>query len=201
MIAMPDIDSAKRALRTELRRERRDFVDRLPPSVSALVFSRPPGPVAERLVAARCVGLYAAAGAEAPTAGYARFLADHGVTMALPWFSARDAAMTFRAWSDEPEALAPGPFGIAQPDPDAELREPDLLLVPLVGFDAERWRLGQGGGHYDRYLARAATAFTIGLGWSVQQVERVPRGDHDQRLDMVVTESRLFAAVSPGAAP
>jgi 5-formyltetrahydrofolate cyclo-ligase len=69
---------------------------------------------------------------------------------------------------------------------------PDVLFVPLVGFTARGDRLGQGGGHYDRWLAANPHVPAIGLGWDCQLVEDLPREDHDRPLSAVVTPTRLF---------
>jgi 5-formyltetrahydrofolate cyclo-ligase len=68
---------------------------------------------------------------------------------------------------------------------------PDVLLVPLLGFDAEGWRLGYGGGYYDRSLQAlraSGAALAVGFGYAAQEVERLPREPFDERLDWIVTE-------------
>jgi 5-formyltetrahydrofolate cyclo-ligase len=84
-----------------------------------------------------------------------------------------------------------GPFGILVPATGAWL-VPALLLVPLLAFDAAGWRLGYGGGFYDRTLAalRArAPTLAVGFAYAAQEVPEVPREPFDQRLDAVVTEA------------
>jgi 5-formyltetrahydrofolate cyclo-ligase len=83
-------------------------------------------------------------------------------------------------------------WDIAEPRADQPKLEPDVLLVPLLAFDRQGWRLGYGGGFYDRTLAelrgrKAVTA--VGLGYDQQQVDAVPHLAYDQRLDWVLTPS------------
>lgn len=78
--------------------------------------------------------------------------------------------------------------------PRRHAKKMDLILLPLLGFDAHGTRLGQGGGHYDRALAfarRGRRPLLVGLAYSVQRVERLPREPHDVQLDAVITEQGL----------
>jgi 5-formyltetrahydrofolate cyclo-ligase len=65
---------------------------------------------------------------------------------------------------------------------------PDIILVPLLAFDRQGRRLGQGGGHYDRLLARNPQAKAVGLAYAAQEVPLVPTEPHDRRLDWILTE-------------
>ena len=89
-------------------------------------------------------------------------------------------------------------FGTLQPSAQCEIVEPDALLVPLLACDSEGWRLGYGGGFYDRTLEdlrkrRRVTA--IGVGFDLQLVPKVPHGADDQRLDWLLTDRRACAFV------
>ena len=183
----------KADLRKRLRAERRAHVAALDPRVRALVLMRPPAPLMALIPQGAAVGLYMNTPDEAPTGGYARFLHEAGHPIALPWFAARDAAMTFRRW-DSPhldELLETGPFG-AQPLADAAEVVPDVLLVPLVGFDDMGGRLGQGGGHYDRWLSAHPDVSAIGMAWDCQRADTLPREAHDRPLAAVVTPTRIY---------
>lgn len=121
----------------------------------------------------------------------ARF-ARAGWRLALPATPAKggDAPLTFRLWRPG-DAMAPHPFGMAEPPPTAETVRPDLLLVPLLGFDAAGHRLGYGAGYYDRTLAAlraTGPVRAIGLAFAGQAVERLPTGPHDQPLQAILTE-------------
>jgi 5-formyltetrahydrofolate cyclo-ligase len=96
-------------------------------------------------------------------------------------------ALTFRAWAPG-EALVPGPFDTREPRPEKAEQRPDCLLVPLLAVDGEGYRLGYGGGFYDRTLAALGDALGVGLAFAFQRCEQVPRGAHDRPLDWLVSE-------------
>ncbi len=99
--------------------------------------------------------------------------------------------LEFAAWNPDGESCA-GPFGIPEPTTATTfpLTAHDALLVPLVAFDAEGNRLGQGGGYYDRALATrpGRRPLVIGVAHAFQEVARVPNEAWDVRLDAIVTE-------------
>jgi len=68
----------------------------------------------------------------------------------------------------------------------------DLIIVPIVAFDANRRRLGFGGGWYDRFLAKQPNAQKIGLAFELQRVDEIPTEPHDVLLDAVVAETRVY---------
>ncbi|MCP3983874.1 MAG: 5-formyltetrahydrofolate cyclo-ligase [bacterium] len=95
------------------------------------------------------------------------------------------------------EALVPGRFGVLAPLPEApaeSLDSGDLLLVPGRAFDATGARLGRGGGHFDRVLARRGATPAVGVAFSCQLVKRVPVEPHDQSVDAVLVESQLVTS-------
>ena len=185
---------SKADLRKALRIARREHVAALDPRVKALLFLRPPAPLLNVVPDGATIGLYAATADEAPAQSYGRFFHEAGHRVALPWFAAREAAMTFRTWaSPHVDALLErGPYGMAQPFGDAEEVAPDLLFVPLIGFTANGQRLGQGGGHYDHWLADHPEVPAIGLAWDAQLVDHLPLETHDRSLRAVVTPTRLY---------
>lgn len=185
----------KIALRNDLRARRNAHVAGLDARVKALMFMRPPSPVVAMVPDGATVGLYVAGPAEAPATAYARFFHEAGRKIALPWFSGRDAPMIFREWTSPwvDDLLVPGPWkGIVQPSGDAAELVPDVLFMPLVGFDENGCRLGQGGGHYDRWLAAHPGTTAIGLAWDCQLVDQLPHEPHDQPLNAVVTPTRIY---------
>jgi len=190
----PIASEAKAELRKRLRSLRAGHVAALPQATRALIFMRPPAAVLDVIPAGATVGLYSATPNEAPTGGYARFFIERGHTIALPRFASRGAAMEFAKWSDPfgDSDLEIGPFGQAQPGAEAPEVTPDTLIVPLVGFTARGERLGQGGGHYDRWLEAHPSARAIGLAWDCQLVEHLPVEEHDARMAMIVTPTRMF---------
>ena len=97
-------------------------------------------------------------------------------------------------WDD---VVAPGPLGLREPDPlrcpRVPLAQLDCVFVPGLAFDAEGFRLGRGGGFYDRLLSLTPpTLPSIGLMFSCQKVPAVPREPHDQPLRSVITEDGLL---------
>ena len=120
-----------------------------------------------------------------------------GCRLALPVVQGRGLPLLFRAWRPG-DPLEAGVFGTLQPTAHCETLEPDALLVPLLACDAEGWRLGYGGGFYDRTLLglRARRKVTaVGVGFDSQIVPAVPHGPDDQRLDWMLTDRRASAFV------
>lgn len=184
----------KQALRSRLRAARRAHVEGLDPRTRALLFRRPPAPLLDLIPANAVIGVYNAGRWEAPAASYAAFFHEAGHAVALPWFATREAPMQFRQWQVPPleEDLEADPWGVKQPPAHAPEMTPSVLFVPLVGFTAQGARLGQGGGHYDRWFSANPGATAIGMGWDAQCVDALPHEAHDHPLRAVVTPTRLY---------
>ncbi len=184
----------KSELRKSLRKTRQQHVAAQPDAIRALLFHRPPAPLLQKIGSEAAIGLYHANANEAPASGYARFFQEAGHAIALPHFDGEAGAMTFRAHTDPfgETDLVDGPFGIRQPNPDALVIRPDTLFVPLIGFTQSLERLGQGGGHYDRWLAQNPGTMAIGLAWDAQLCDALPTEPHDVPLDAVVTPTRIY---------
>ncbi len=140
-----------------------------------------------RLAPGVTVASYVPMTGEADPAALARAAADAGCVIALPHITTRDAPLRFLAWDSEVD-LVPGPFGLHQPHHDAPALAPDIVLTPLVAFDAALNRLGQGAGYYDRAFAAFPQAWRIGIAWSIQRVDALATEAWDVPLDAVVTE-------------
>ncbi len=188
--------NGKASLRARLRKQRRAHVAALPDNTRALLFRRPPEPVLRALPAGGTIGLYSAMPFEAPCDGYASFLFEHGLELALPRLTTRSGPMEFAAHTDPlgKSDLVIGPFGALQPAPDAPMRTPAVIFVPLLGFTSEGERLGQGGGHYDRFLERDPGSLAIGLAWDCQLVDALPVEPHDRALAAVITPTRVYGS-------
>ncbi len=120
-------------------------------------------------------------------------LLKQGVRLCLPVVVGPGQPLAFRAWAPG-DALEPGSLGTLHPA-NGPLVEPDLLIVPLLAFDRHGYRLGYGGGFYDRTLSclRARRrAYAVGFAFSGQEMDEVPRGPTDQRLDAVATETGVL---------
>lgn len=115
-------------------------------------------------------------------------LLDEGRRVCLPVVVGRDQPLEMRVW-ERGAPLYPAGFGTLAPDESAPVAEPDVVLVPLLGFDKHGTRLGYGGGYYDRTIAAMKDMpRLIGFAFSVQEVDLVPREPHDLQLDAVITE-------------
>lgn len=117
-----------------------------------------------------------------------------GVRTALPVVVAEGQALAFREWTPE-TPLAPDRYGI--PTPTAgEWLTPEMILLPLNGFDAAGYRLGYGGGYFDRTLAALAPRpLAVGVGFEINRIDSIQPEAHDQRLDWIVTENGAFRPV------
>ncbi len=133
------------------------------------------------------VSFYWPMGDEADPRALANELAARGHTLALPVVAAKKSPLHFREWREGSE-LVVHPFGMHEPPESAARVTPDVLLVPLLAFDAKGTRLGYGGGFYDRTLHSLATKRAIGIAFAGQEVDTLPCHDHDHPLDAVITE-------------
>lgn len=120
-----------------------------------------------------------------------RRLWQAGHVTALPVMVGKARPLVFHQWR-EGEALAEVQWGIREPLGTAPVIVPDVVLVPLLAFDARGYRLGYGGGFYDRSIAEIRTRkpiVTIGLAYDELQVDAVPHSQYDEPLDWVLTPS------------
>jgi 5-formyltetrahydrofolate cyclo-ligase len=167
-------------LRIELRK-RRQVIAKQNIKVSLTVDAE----LRELINPATAIGFYLPIGGEPDPLplifGYA------GVT-SLPALTADDPLMTFRRWSPG-DSLMTSAWGGQQPLDTAATVIPDLIIVPLLGFDSAFNRIGQGGGHYDRYLAAHPSACRIGLAWEGQRVDSILAQPWDISLDAILTET------------
>jgi 5-formyltetrahydrofolate cyclo-ligase len=129
-----------------------------------------------------------------------RSLAAKGAQLALPVIGGKEKLLTFSEWRQGGHLMA-GPFGILQPRPEAMPLEPDIILVPLAAFDRRLRRIGYGMGYYDRTLAdlrrQRRPVVAVGIAFAAQEVEAIPSAEHDQHLDLVLTERETIDFRSP----
>jgi len=114
-------------------------------------------------------------------------LAERGVRLALPVVVARDAALGFAEWTPG-EPMLVDSMGIAVPAHLRMVARPEALLVPCLGFDGNGYRLGYGGGFYDRTLAALPRPKTLGIAYDCQRAA-FGIGEYDIPLDQIITES------------
>jgi 5,10-methenyltetrahydrofolate synthetase len=112
-----------------------------------------------------------------------------GAAVALPVVETPAAPLVFRRWTPDTTMIR-GVWGIPVPPPAAERLTPDIALAPLLGWDGAGFRLGYGGGYFDRTLAaRAPRPFAIGVGLQAARLATIFPQPHDIRLDAIVTEA------------
>jgi len=183
---MQDKAAFRRKKRAEIRVLPEEYLSRSDAAVCDRLFSLPEYRNAKRIFA------YYSVGREVDTRDILKAAAADGKDIFLPVVLG-EGIMEYARFSGA-ELLAAGFRDIPEPAPDAERAVPqgtDLLLVPGVCFDAENYRMGQGGGYYDRYLARTAVC-TAGLARERLMPVSVPREVYDRPVDILVTESRTL---------
>ena len=117
--------------------------------------------------------------------------AAQGTRAALPVVVAAATPLAFREWRADTRLQADR-YGIPTPV-DGDWLQPELILLPLNGFDAAGYRLGYGGGYFDRTLAAMTPRpLTVGVGFEINRLPSIRPEAHDQRLDWIVTEAGAF---------
>tara|TARA_B100000575_G_C22871331_1_gene508404 strand:- start:142 stop:687 length:546 start_codon:yes stop_codon:yes gene_type:complete len=120
------------------------------------------------------------------------FLRRKRVNVSLPKID-KNNQMDFFEWNNG-DPLKINKYGIVEPILSNKIY-PDILFVPLVAFDIDLNRLGYGGGYYDRYLEKIENIkkiLKIGLGFSYQEVKKVPVNKYDKKLDFIITEKKII---------
>jgi 5-formyltetrahydrofolate cyclo-ligase len=121
-----------------------------------------------------------------------------GVTIALPLVETRAAPLVFRQWTPETRMVR-GDWNIPVPPPDAPVVTPEIVLAPLVGWDEAGYRLGHGGGYFDRTLAALLPRpFAVGVGLQAARLATIFPQPHDIALNAILTETGV--QVGNGAA-
>lgn len=196
MTDKPDILQQKIALRARMKALRAE----LPAAIVASAAERVAGhglSFLTALPAGTVVSAFSPMADEFRVWALLRRLKNDGLRLALPVMQGKGKPLIFRAWSPG-DAMNRAVWGIAEPKPEQPVLEPDVLIVPLLAFDTHGWRLGYGGGFYDRTIhgLRARKAVTaVGIGFDEQRVDAVPHLDYDERLDWVLTPSGALRCV------
>ena len=118
-----------------------------------------------------------------------RRLVSEGHQVCVPVISASGRPLDFAEWSPD-ETMVAGPFGAVVPA-DLRLVEPEIVVTPLLAFDRRGYRLGYGGGFYDRTLTELrgrGRGYAVGFAYATQEIDVVPTDDFDAPLDAIVTE-------------
>tara|TARA_Y100000022_G_scaffold41643_1_gene34336 strand:+ start:1010 stop:1588 length:579 start_codon:yes stop_codon:yes gene_type:complete len=117
-----------------------------------------------------------------------------GFKLSLPCVNENNSSMIFRSYHSN-EDLVSNNYGIMEPSEESDEVMPSIIIVPLVAFSLTGYRLGYGGGYYDRYISKNLENkdfVTIGLGFSFQLYDELPYEKHDQKLDWILTEKYLY---------
>lgn len=140
------------------------------------------------------LGIYWPVRAEFDPRPLAKRLIARGGSVALPAMTGSEEPLEYRPWRPG-IPLAEGIHGIPTPEPGHVVR-PDAVLAPLVGFDAQNYRLGYGGGYFDRTLATLQPRpLAIGVGFEMARITSVLPQPHDIAMDVIVTEAGLYRRV------
>jgi 5-formyltetrahydrofolate cyclo-ligase len=188
-----DIAEVKRKARSAASKRRAEAHERLKDSAGLMLAERglPPG----LGTAPGAVSGFMPYKSEITTIPLLNRLRREGWRTCLPVVIAAGEPLVFRAWSPG-QPLTPGVWDIPVPPETAAGLLPDVLLVPMLAFDREGFRLGYGGGFYDRTLEKLRAVkkiVAIGVAYHAQMMDEVPRGPHDAPLDYVMTEQETFA--------
>ncbi len=137
------------------------------------------------------IGVYYPINHEIDSLEIIKQLEKSGYKISLP-ITRKENKMDFFEWSSK-DPLFIGKIGIPEPSPKKKIY-PDILLVPLVAFNKNKFRLGYGGGYYDRYIEKInkiKKILTIGMAFSFQEVKILPVNQYDKKLDFIFTENYI----------
>ena len=194
------ISDRKAALRAAAKRRRAEAAAARPEAGAALaerVLASVPPP------AGAAVSCYWPMGSEIDTRPLMTALHGRGHAIGLPVMEGQGRPLLLRAWTPG-LALEPGGFGTEIPGAEADEVIPDYLLVPLLAFDRAGYRLGYGGGFYDRTLQKLRASgprLAVGVAFAGQALPSVPREATDERLDWIVTEVEALCLAAQDPPP
>ncbi|OUS11727.1 5-formyltetrahydrofolate cyclo-ligase [Rhodospirillales bacterium 47_12_T64] len=186
-----DIDQLKKSLRKEAKKKRAEAYKLLPHAAVELcekLFDTIPLPKGA------VVSVYWPLGDELNPMPLLNTLHEKGFRPVLPVMLGAAKPLIFRSWAPGDELDDAG-FGTREPGTDKEELEPDVLFVPLLAFDRAGYRLGYGGGFYDRTLDKLRSSkpvTAIGIAYAAQEMDAVIRGPYDEPLNWIVTEEEVI---------
>ena len=124
---------------------------------------------------------------------FLNFLLKKKFSLCLPYVKKPKSSLFFKKFTQKSK-LVSGKFNIKYPETEI-LVIPNIILVPLVGFDLFKNRIGYGGGYYDRtfeYLEKKNEVLKLGIAFDEQEVKKIPKEKHDKKLDIIVTPTKLI---------
>ncbi len=182
----------KKTLRQTLRQEIQDFQtahgNAADAVITRLFFET------QHLMPQSVVGGYMALKGEVSGKNIFSRLSAQGHITCLPVIVARDQPMIFRLYRAG-DSTRRGAMGQQEPLPHMQEVLPDILVIPMLGFTRQGYRLGYGSGFYDRTLPALRTikpVKTIGLAYSIQELPELPVEPHDIPLDIIITEKEVI---------
>ena len=133
---------------------------------------------------------------------FINYLQKKKITLSLPIIDKKNNAIKFKKWIPSDKLIC-GPFGTMEPKKTQISVFPQILVVPLLSFDRDFYRLGYGGGYYDKSISDLKKHFkkekkffiTIGLAYSNQEERKIPREKHDMKLDYIITENDVLSNI------
>ena len=139
------------------------------------------------------IGTYISFRDELDTKKLNQYLLERELNLALPAIDFQTKEINFFMYNKNTE-LIENKFSILEPKNKDKVIFPKIILIPLLGYSKSGFRLGYGGGYYDKYLSKNGIGDVkkIGIAFSFQEVEEIPVEDHDERLDWILTEKHLY---------
>ena len=139
------------------------------------------------------IGTYISFRDELETKKLNQYLLERELNLALPAIDFQTKEINFFMYNKNTE-LIENKFSILEPEHKVEVIFPKIIFIPLLGYTKSGFRLGYGGGYYDKYLSKNGIGDVkkIGIAFSFQEVEEIPIEDHDERLDWILTEKHLY---------
>lgn len=188
------------------RRTRRTELIGLRMALPSAVHTAASAEIYKRLVtlfspfATSLVGAYWPFRREYNVLAFLEWLTGRRHNVALPVVLGKGMPLEFRRWTRDMEMVS-GVYDIPYPARGVAV-QPDILIIPVVGFDAAGYRLGYGGGFYDRTIAASAPKpLCIGTGFEVGRLETIFPLPHDIPMDYIVTEKGLYRRAADGLVP
>ena len=139
------------------------------------------------------IGTYISFRDELDTKKLNQYLLERELNLALPVIDFKTKEINFFIYQKDTE-LIKNKFSILEPKNKGKVIFPKIIFIPLLGYSKSGFRLGYGGGYYDKYLSRNGIGEVkkIGIAYSFQEVKEIPIEDHDERLDWILTEKHLY---------
>jgi 5-formyltetrahydrofolate cyclo-ligase len=194
-VAVVSINEQKQQLRKQAGRTRAEFAGKSTPQ-TASQFHNNLTDLLGQLPSWTVISWYLPIGDEIDPSVVIEQQISNGKTSVLPVVIGPDQPLVFRKWAPGQE-LEKGSLNTRHPVAAAPEIAPNVLLVPLLAFDRSGYRLGWGGGFYDRTLAgyteSGRQVTTIGIAYAGQELDHVPHDAYDQRVDYIVTDSEIIA--------